>query len=285
MCKMALAIQPTGGHRLNHIARFTGFWLLCALAFLVGCAQSPATPANPDSSSLGGPAPLRVGVSPNAPPMVYKNAQGALQGLEIDFANRLAKDLGRPVKFVELDFTDLISSVKSGDIDIIMAGMTITPARERQIAFVTPYMKTGQCVMVRMEDQFNYFNPTSILQVKGWVGAESGTTGDSFARRYMPNADVWGYPSVAKAGEALLNRKVNMVIGDMPTVAYLAQVSQSQPNGAYAVPTMLTIEFLAWGIAPGNTDLKAKCDKILYAWQADGSIYSMINAWVPSRAQ
>lgn len=267
---------------MNYIPRIAAFLVVCVFLLLTGCAsQGSGGVVEPTT----GPAPLRVGVAPNAPPMVYRNGQGKLQGLEIDFATRLGKELGRPVQFVELDFEDLISNVRSGEVDIVMAGMTVTPAREQRVLFVTPYMKTGQCVMVRMEDRFNYYAPASILAVKGWVGAESGTTGDSFARRYMPNASVWGYSSVAKAGEALLNKKVDMVIGDMPTVAYLAQVSQAQPNGAYTVPTMLTIEFLAWAVAPGNTALKAQCDKAVYGWTSDGSIYTMINAWVPSRGQ
>ncbi len=275
-----MALAPShGGPRLIHHTRIAAFLLLSLLAFIAGCASSVGGQGSDQPSS--GPAPLKVGVAPNAPPLVYKNSKGELQGLEIDFANRLGKELDRPVKFVQMDFTDLIDAVRSGEIDIIMAGMTVTPAREQKIAFVTPYLKAGQSVMVRMEDRFNYYAPPSILNVKGWVGAESGTTGDSFARRYMPNASVWGYSSVAKAGEALLSRKVNMVIGDMPTIVYLSQLSQAEPDGAYAVPTMLTIEFLAWGVNQKNAAFKSQCDRILFGWQGDGSLYTMINAWIP----
>jgi ABC-type amino acid transport substrate-binding protein len=265
---------------LIYYARIAVLVVVCLVGLLGGCASFGGGEGSGEPTT--GPAPLKVGVAANAPPMVYKNGQGELQGLEVDFANRLGKALGRPVVFVPMDFEDLIGSVRSGEIDIIMAGMTITPAREQKVLFVTPYLKTGQCVMVRMEDKFNYYAPPSILQAKGWVGAESGTTGDSFARRYMTNASVWGYSSLAKAGEALLKRKVDLVIGDMPTIVYLARLSQAEPDGAYAVQTMLTIEFLAWGVAPKNAALKAQCDRVLQGWQGDGSLYSMINAWVPA---
>src|SRR5882757_559527 len=72
--------------------------------------------------------PLRVGITPNLPPLAFKQ-NGKIVGIEADFAQQLGKELGREVKFVVLDWSDQIPDLLDGKIDIIMSGMTITKTR------------------------------------------------------------------------------------------------------------------------------------------------------------
>src|SRR5262245_32751572 len=72
--------------------------------------------------------PLKVGVSPIFPPMVFKQ-NGNLAGVEVDLARAFGEYLGRPVTFVELPWKDQIDAVNQGRIDIIMSSMSVTTAR------------------------------------------------------------------------------------------------------------------------------------------------------------
>src|SRR5262245_39798064 len=83
----------------------------------------------PTSSAPSEVTPLRVGITADFPPMVYKEA-GKVTGVEVDFANALGAELNRPVKFVEVDWADQITALAEGRTDIIMSGMSITPARQ-----------------------------------------------------------------------------------------------------------------------------------------------------------
>src|SRR5215471_14493718 len=80
------------------------------------------------TSSAADAAPLRVGVTPNFPPIIYKEG-GQLAGAEVDFAQALGAELGRPIQFVELSWEDQIPALADGRIDIIMSSMSITRAR------------------------------------------------------------------------------------------------------------------------------------------------------------
>ena len=71
---------------------------------------------------------MRVGVSPDYPPMVFKQ-NDRITGAEADLALRLGNALGSPVEFVEMGWDQLIASLMEGKIDIIMSGMTITEAK------------------------------------------------------------------------------------------------------------------------------------------------------------
>ncbi len=64
--------------------------------------------------------PLRVGVAPNMPPMIFKQGK-TIAGVEADLAQALGRELNRPVAFVELAWVDLIDALEANKIDVIMS--------------------------------------------------------------------------------------------------------------------------------------------------------------------
>ena len=69
---------------------------------------------------------LRVGVVLYAP-WAVRTANGELDGFEVDVAKQLATDMGVKVEILAYDFGKLIPALESGEIDIIAAGLAITP--------------------------------------------------------------------------------------------------------------------------------------------------------------
>ena len=120
--------------------RFAFIWL-----FLFSLVSALADPP-------AGPAPLKVGVTPIFPPMIYKE-NGTFAGVDADFAKALGQELGRPIQFVELDWADQIPALADGRIDIIMSSMSITLARQIRVNFSNPYLTIGQVAVVRREDK------------------------------------------------------------------------------------------------------------------------------------
>jgi len=98
-----------------------------------------------------GPAALRVGITPQFPPMIFLSG-GWATGVEVDLARLLGQKLERPVQFIPVDWTDQIPALLAGKTDIIMSSMTITRPREVRINFTHPYFKSGLLAMMRAED-------------------------------------------------------------------------------------------------------------------------------------
>jgi ABC-type amino acid transport substrate-binding protein len=99
-----------------------------------GAAATGQTQSDP--TRPGAPL-LRVGITPNYPPLAFQK-QGALSGLEPDLARAVGRELGRPVVFVERPWQILIPSLEAGEIDVIMSGMSMTEARQHRVWFVQP---------------------------------------------------------------------------------------------------------------------------------------------------
>ena len=76
--------------------------LCAAVVLLGGCATG-------EFAAYDGP-PLRVGVSPNYPPVIFEH-NGTIVGIEADLARRTGHALQRPIEFVRIPFPDLLLSL------------------------------------------------------------------------------------------------------------------------------------------------------------------------------
>jgi ABC-type amino acid transport substrate-binding protein len=152
----------------------TALALGLGLAALTGCAPRP--PAGLPSERS-----LRVGITPNSPPFASRQG-GGLVGLEVDFARELTRALGRSLELKALDWDQLIPALTADRIDLIMSGMTITRARQVQIAFSDPYLLSGLIAVVRRGDAARYPDAKSVLRTPGSIGAVANTTGERFVR-------------------------------------------------------------------------------------------------------
>ena len=72
-----------------------------------------------------------------------------LVGYDIDFANAIVKHIGARSEFVPTYPGNRIQLLQSGRVDLIVAYVTITPARAKVVDFSIPYFQTGVKLLVR----------------------------------------------------------------------------------------------------------------------------------------
>ncbi len=89
---------------------------------------------------------LRVGVSLFAP-WVMRDKAGELTGFEIEVARKLAKEMGVKPVFKVSPWADITKALNSGEIDVIIAGMAITPQRALQVEFSDAYAESGVALL------------------------------------------------------------------------------------------------------------------------------------------
>ncbi|MFL6674136.1 MAG: EAL domain-containing protein [Massilia sp.] len=88
--------------------------------------------------ALALPAPLRVVVDENYPPFVYRNADGKLEGYEVDVWNLWQKKTGVAVELAGANWADAQRMLLQGGADVIDPILR-TPAREAQYDFSPPF--------------------------------------------------------------------------------------------------------------------------------------------------
>lgn len=87
-----------------------------------------------------------------APPFAIKDDQGNWSGISIDLWRQIAGRLKLQYRFVDVtSVTSLLDNLESGNFDIAVAAITVTPARQQRVDFTTSYYHTGIGVAVQAD--------------------------------------------------------------------------------------------------------------------------------------
>lgn len=114
---------------------------------LSGCGG--ATPSGDKADGNGvstvKPGVLTVGLSPDFPPMEYRDpTSNQLVGADVELVSEIAKRLNLKVEFTEQKFDQLVNSVKTERVDITFSGMSDTVERQKTVDFVDYFKSKGR---------------------------------------------------------------------------------------------------------------------------------------------
>jgi polar amino acid transport system substrate-binding protein len=251
--------------------------VLAAVTLLFGCETGP-TGEEPVMEMSAEPV-LNVGTSRTVPPIMFEEG-GQTVGLEADMARELADALGMKLRLVPMYWPNLIPELRAGRIDIVMAGMSITEERKRQVTFADPYLTTGQAALIRASDRPSLGATRQVLATRRPIGIEVDSTGQGFVTQNIPQARRQSFPTVFKAVEALIMGDVDVVIHDRPTILWLAR--EHAEDDLLVVPGRFTDESLAWAFRRDNRSLRQEVNAILAGWKRSGRLEEIIERWVPA---
>ncbi len=147
--------------------------------------------------------------------------QGERLGFDYELAKLLSKQLKVRLEVVVAPSYDaLIPMLKEGRADIIAASLTVTPERQREVAFSTPYLFVKE-VLVERRGADAGVPITSLSQLAGRRVAVRPSS--SYAATLAPLADQYGF-TIAPADEEL---EVEDLIADVATGAQDLTVADS----------------------------------------------------------
>ncbi|GAF39853.1 glutamine transport system permease protein GlnP [Agrilactobacillus composti DSM 18527 = JCM 14202] len=156
--------------------------ITCLLSFLTFFAVH-ATPVQAAEKTY------TIGTDVTYPPFEFANKSNQYIGIDMDLMNAVAKIEGFKVNIKPLGFNAAVQSLESGQIDGVIAGMTITPERQAKFDFSTPYYKTGVIMAVAKNSDI-----TSLSQLRGKrVALKTGTAGATYANSLK---DKYGFTTV-----------------------------------------------------------------------------------------
>jgi polar amino acid transport system substrate-binding protein len=159
---------------------------------------------------------VRIGTSGNQPPFSMKSKTGDLMGFEIDLANALATNMGVKLKLVEMPFSELMDALKSGKIDAIMSGMTITPERNLVALFAGPYTISGKSILTKSGKvaAFNADNSGATKKYK--IVCLKGSTSEEFVKSAMPKQELIAVSNYDEGVNMIINDQADAMVADKP---------------------------------------------------------------------
>lgn len=108
------------------------------------------------TDSVTGPV-LRVATNAEFPPFEFRCKKRGIVGIDIEIARYVANYLERPVEIIDMDFDDIIDSIRAGKADLGLAAFSVTEERGQVINFTDNYATSKIVVMVRSGENESTF--------------------------------------------------------------------------------------------------------------------------------
>ena len=205
------------------------------------------------------------------PPYEMTTDDGGFAGIDIEIAEAIAKKLGLELVIDDMDFNAALLAVQQGKSDMVMAGVTVDPDRQKVMDFSNSYA-TGVQVIIVKEDS----NVTADTLGDFMIGTQKGTTSDIYCSDDFGAEHVTTYDSSITAVQALINGQVDCVVVDNAPAQELVKANP----GLRILETEYITENYAIGFAKGNTELVEAVNKALAELTADGTIQKIIDKYI-----
>jgi len=162
---------------------------------------------------------VRVGVSLGGEPIGFRDERSEPVGYDVDVAKQLAARFGVPVRFSDVSGDARISMLRSGQLDLVVANVSITPQRATVVDFSIPYNAAGLRVIAQKSARIK-----SLADLNGKrVVVGRGTTASAFLKKSAPRAEFIYADSFSPDGVLLLlQRRADAGIEDSSLLDYLA---------------------------------------------------------------
>lgn len=158
---------------------------------------------------------IRIGLSIFTP-WSMRDKNGELIGFELDVGRELAKDMGVDVEFVPTAWDGIIPQLVSGNFDVIISGMSITPARNLTVNFTDPYAYSGLTILANtsMTEGFTLedYNSPDVT-----FAARRGGTPASTIAQLFPEAELLLFDEDGAATQEVLNGNAHANMQAEPT--------------------------------------------------------------------
>lgn len=218
---------------------------------------------------------LRVATDPSFVPFEMLDQEtGEMIGFDMEIIAEVAQRAGFDYKLNTMDFNGIIPALQTGNVDIAIAGITITEEREKIVDFSDPYYDSGLRILVRNNND----DVTEISNLEGLkIGSKIGSTSYDFLKKNLDeNEGVTPYPGSSDMYMALMSGAVDAVFYDAPNVGYFART-----KGEGKVKTVGKLyEGQQYGIALKNgSEWVDEVNEALAAMKEDGTYKTIYEKW------
>jgi polar amino acid transport system substrate-binding protein len=224
---------------------------------------------------------LRVAVQSGAAPYAFVDKNGQHTGSMVEFARDMADRMGVKLTILDFDWDGLIPALLSGKADILAADMTPTLKRHLKITFCDPWYYVQPCVFTTTDAPFQ--KPEDVNKPDVTVGVLLGSTGETIAKQYLPNAKIKSYKGGGRMiVQALLAGHVDAGVND--DLAVLTVLPDFPPNSVRLLDERLGMgkDPLAFAVRHESVNLWQWINLYFKFARSDGTYDKNIQYWMES---
>lgn len=250
--------------------------IVTAISLFVLGNAAYAAPASGKLTRIRQDGEVRVCIWPDYYSISYRNTRtGKLEGIDIDMAHQLAKDLGVQVRFVDSSFKTLIDDLLSNKCDVSMHAVAITPARQEKLVFSRPHLRSGIVAITTKT------HPV----VKEWrdidrdgvvVAAAAGTFMVDVMKGELKQARLLEVATPEAREQEVMSGRADLFVTDYPFSRKM--LARHDWAKLLSPPTPLAPSPYAYAMAPGDAQWLEAVDSFVARTKTDGRLLAAAKA-------
>ena len=241
----------------------------CLLALLIARHFQP-----PDAARAFPSGAIRVGIDPSYPPFALDDGE-TVSGLEIDLATALAREIGLPARFRNLNYYSLYDALISGEVDMLLAALPIDPARMDDARYTPHYFDNGLLLVTAADAPRLDINKLAGQR----IAVEYASSGDSLLRSM--SADGAQFERLPYELQAYALDALRLGHADAALVDHLAYRLYSRDRRDWrAASQFLSHEPFVIAMRRDNRDAWRLIEAALSSLQASGELARLTAKWL-----
>ncbi|MGN6102557.1 MAG: transporter substrate-binding domain-containing protein [Devosia sp.] len=216
---------------------------------------------------------IRIGVIQDVAPFGFLDDKQQPAGLDIDVSNLIAKDLGVKVELVPMTAPNRLPNLVTGKVDILVALLSLTPDRAKQIMFTSPYAST----------ELGVYGPPDIAVTspdqlgKHSIGVTRGTTEDAALTKLAPNANIIRFEDNATATTAYQTGQVELY-----ATADIVAYALNKSSGARKLDRKFSMgaDLAYMGVKQGEFGTLRWLDEFIHLHMLQGDLSKITEKWL-----
>lgn len=265
---------------MHHVPRSVAACCAAALlSLLTGCpGGTPTGGPGGDLDAIKARGKLIVAMDVGYDPFEVLSPDGKPVGYDVDLVAEVANDLGVAVELKNVAWDGIIGELRTGKVDVIFSGMSVTPDRQQAVAFSEPYYQVGQVVVKRKGDaRIKSFRDLDDPSMR--VATQQGTTGEQAIKDFMPKAQLMKFPKTDEACLTLIQGKCDAVVFDHP---FLIKYVTQQTTELEGLWEPFTSEPIAAAVRLDNQKLVDAINATLSRLRQGGKLTELQSRWFPA---
>jgi len=198
-------------------------------------------------------------------------------GFEVDIAEYVADKMGVKLVTVKMNFADLLPALESGEIDVIMSGMTMTTERNMQVAFIGPYQISGKTILTFAQVYADATTTDELNKGSVKIAAMKGSTSESFVLKNMPKAKLTSTNDYDEAIKLLNKDKVGILVAETGIIRYT--MMRNPESGFVSLENPFNYEPIGMAVMPEDFLLINLLENLVDEMRENGELEEIENDW------
>lgn len=242
------------------------------LFVLAACGTSESNDNGAEGEGEQEKGKLVMGTSADFPPFESFTTEGEFEGFDIDLAHKIAEELGYELEIQDMKFDGLIGALQTGRVDMVMAGMSATDKRKKNVDFSTEYHHSGEMFVTQKDSEIK-----NLEDLEGkTLGVQLGTIQEEGAKALQ---EEYGFEikTMDQATTLIQELKTGRIdVGYMDkTVAegYIKEQDLAGFNDPTTSSPGMAVAF------PKDSELKDEISAVIDQFLEDGTITELEEKW------